>query len=416
MASDLARFKSSSSCLSDHWQRQFLAVINRFKSVFQPTADKVGLFKDGNHQPLHLPLTSKIYTRPQKVPPIPDKMLGYWADQMRIWRENNIVVPKDKQLPYLNPVLAVPKGANDVRFVINAIELNKVLEDEVLQLERPEVILQAMANRHWYIAMDISAFYLNFLVDEASSDLLAFRDPLSNRIWKLTRSIFGVKGSGSYSCRLLAEELEKIPEFNTFIFSYADDLLISADTEDQLLRLFSSLLSVLDECKLLIKPKKTKIGYKSLDVFGYTVSVRGMQPSLSRIKSLVETPVPTSTKQLISHLSSLSYFRNNFPPQAPMAKFSALFSHLTKNNVPFRWTETDTVNWRLMHEAAGECILKNRILDSDDHIIIRSDASELYYGWVVTAKRGDSEVIINTGSKLWTASSQPVRQSFHTVN
>ena len=335
---------------------------------------------------------------------------------MRIWRENNIVVPKDKQLPYLNPVLAVPKGANDVRFVINAIELNKVLEDEVLQLERPEVILQAMANRHWYIAMDISAFYLNFLVDEASSDLLAFRDPLSNRIWKLTRSIFGVKGSGSYSCRLLAEELEKIPEFNTFIFSYADDLLISADTEDQLLRLFSSLLSVLDECKLLIKPKKTKIGYKSLDVFGYTVSVRGMQPSLSRIKSLVETPVPTSTKQLISHLSSLSYFRNNFPPQAPMAKFSALFSHLTKNNVPFRWTETDTVNWRLMHEAAGECILKNRILDSDDHIIIRSDASELYYGWVVTAKRGDSEVIINTGSKLWTASSQPVRQSFHTVN
>ena len=68
-------------------------------------------------------------------------MLGYWADQMRIWRENNIVVPKDKQLPYLNPVLAVPKGANDVRFVINAIELNKVLEDEVLQLERPEVIL-----------------------------------------------------------------------------------------------------------------------------------------------------------------------------------------------------------------------------------------------------------------------------------
>ena len=239
-------------------------------------------------------------------------MLGYWADQMRIWRENNIVVPKDKQLPYLNPVLAVPKGANDVRFVINAIELNKVLEDEVLQLERPEVILQAMANRHWYIAMDISAFYLNFLVDEASSDLLAFRDPLSNRIWKLTRSIFGVKGSGSYSCRLLAEELEKIPEFNTFIFSYADDLLISADTEDQLLRLFSSLLSVLDECKLLIKPKKTKIGYKSLDVFGYTVSVRGMQPSLSRIKSLVETPVPTSTKQLISHLSSLSYFRNKF--------------------------------------------------------------------------------------------------------
>ena len=55
-------------------------------------------------------------------------------------------------------------------------------KDEALQLERPEVILQAMANRQWFIAMDISAFYLNFLVDKESSNFLAFRDTLGENL------------------------------------------------------------------------------------------------------------------------------------------------------------------------------------------------------------------------------------------
>ena len=72
-------------------------------------------------------MTHKV-TKPQKVPPIPQKMLGFRADQMRIWRENGIIVPQDKQFPYLNPIIAVPKGENDVRFVVNAIKLKKILD------------------------------------------------------------------------------------------------------------------------------------------------------------------------------------------------------------------------------------------------------------------------------------------------
>lgn len=85
----------------------------------------------------------------------------------------------------------------------------------------------------------------------------------------------------------MAKELERIPEFNQLIFSYGDDLLIAADSEEQLSRLFAWLLEVLDQCKLLINPKKTKIGVRKLDIFGFTVSPAGMCPSESAVPSKV---------------------------------------------------------------------------------------------------------------------------------
>ena len=231
--------------MGDVWIRRFKDTIAHFHVVFNKSSDDIGLFKNGNHIPLHLPLTSKIYTRPAKIPPIPERMLGFWADQMRIWKMNGVVVPQDKQLPFLNPILAVPKGPHDVRFVMDGSELNKIIQDETLQLDRPENIVQSLANHKWYAAMDISSFYLNFKVDEPSSDLLAFRDPLSNRIMKFTRSIFGIKGSGSFSCRLLAEELAKLGEFNKSIFSYADDLLLCSNELEHLHTIFVDLLKVM---------------------------------------------------------------------------------------------------------------------------------------------------------------------------
>ena len=50
--------------LSPEWVVKFKKVISDYRTVFQPTPDKVELFKDGDHEPLHLPLTSKIYTKP----------------------------------------------------------------------------------------------------------------------------------------------------------------------------------------------------------------------------------------------------------------------------------------------------------------------------------------------------------------
>ena len=82
------------------------------------------------------------------------------------------------------------------------------------------------------------------------------------------------------------------------------------------------LLKAFSENNLKLSLDKTTVLTNKLKCFGYEVSENGITPDRNRVKKLLEIAYPTTTKQLLSFLASLNYYR------CYIKNFAQLSSHL----------------------------------------------------------------------------------------
>ena len=62
--------------------------------------------------------------------------------------------------------------------------------------------------------------------------------------------------------------------------------------------------------KLFLKAKKCYFGYAEIDFVGKVLSEKGLQMSLTKIRSVIDFPKSVIAKQLKSFLGLVSYFRD----------------------------------------------------------------------------------------------------------
>lgn len=156
-----------------------------------------------------------------------------------------------------------------------------------------------------------------------------------------------------------------------FVSIYIDDVFVHskdiASHHDHLKQFFERVRRLL----LTFGPEKCVIGATEIEVMGHKVSANGLTMTDSRVETIMNWPIPTTKKQLISFLGLCNYDSRFVRKYADLA---ADLYIATRPNVTFKWTDIlqkafDT----LKHEFSAD--IKLALPDAAKQFDLHCDAS-----------------------------------------
>ena len=175
---------------------------------------------------------------------------------------------------------------------------------------------------------DLSNGYHNVPISEASAQALAVTTE-----WGLYQPRFmpeGVRSAGQEFQRIMSEIFEPISDWSIVIW---DNILILADTLEELRDRAKIFLEICDKYNVILKMAKTKIGYEEANFFGYKVKKDSIELSQERKDGIQSLKFFKNKKGAQSFLGSCNFFRDFVPNYS---QHTAKLHDMTK----------DTFNWK----------------------------------------------------------------------
>ena len=112
--------------------------------------------------------------------------------------------------------------------------------------------------------------------------------------------------------------------------------------------------------------------FKSIEFLGHTLSSKGVTPSLSKVQSIKDMPLPDSKEKLHSFLGLAAYVGHKFVPH--FSSLAAPLWSLCAVNSDFKWTtETEKAFGKL--QAAIANVSELAWFNPQKPVAIHSDAS-----------------------------------------
>ena len=109
-------------------------------------------------------------------------------------------------------------------------------------------------------------------------------------LFHFNRMPFGLSGTPATFCRLmqkvLKDQLWKICLF------YLDDVIVFAKTHRELLERLNTVISVLGQAGLKVKPSKCTLFKTRISFLGHVVSEQGVDPQPEKIEAIRDWPTP----------------------------------------------------------------------------------------------------------------------------
>ena len=93
------------------------------------------------------------------------------------------------------------------------------------------------------------------------------------------------------------------------ILIYMDDIMIATEEMDEHLTILREVFQKAQHHNLRFRLDKCYFLYNKITYLGYSVDEKGIQPSLANIDSIINYPIPRSTKDVQRFIGLASYFR-----------------------------------------------------------------------------------------------------------
>lgn len=117
---------------------------------------------------------------------------------------------------------------------------------------------------------------------------------------------------------------------------YLDDILLYAETEEELLELTKETLRRLRKHKLFVKPGKCRFKVKKVEFLGVLVFEGGLEMDPGKLDAIREWPVPRKVKELQSFLGFCNFYRRFIPMYSKIAR---PLNDLTQKASKWEWKE-----------------------------------------------------------------------------
>ena len=110
-----------------------------------------------------------------------------------------------------------------------------------------------------------------------------------------------------------------VPTTGKDMLVYLDDLLMFADTVEELLDILERNLHILARAGLKCKPRKCKLFCESIHYLGYVISPEGIAPEQEKINKIRAWPFPLTGIGMLSFLGLVGYYRKFVPDIGALA-------------------------------------------------------------------------------------------------
>ncbi len=92
---------------------------------------------------------------------------------------------------------------------------------------------------------------------------------------------------------------------------YLDDLILHAQTIQELITNFRKVLERFRDYNIFINPDKCKLGLSEVTYVGHTINSEGIHFSRSKIEGIMNIPLPSTQGGLKSFLGMANFFRDH---------------------------------------------------------------------------------------------------------
>ena len=238
-------------------------------------------------------------------------------------------------------------------------------------------VLEKIITFRYFLDFDLTNGFHQFLLDDATSALLSVQTP-----WGQYEPIFlpeGVpQGSG-----ILQEVMQDVyGEFSDWAIVIFDNLLVLANDMADAYVKTEKILHKSRERNMVLKMKKTWLGFEKVTFFGYECTYGSYALSKDRIDSIMAFVMPCSKKSLKRFLGCSGFF------QPFMPNYSDLTCQLNEmGHDDFDW---DPKTWKCdyvqLFTKFKEAVCKCTALFYPDYNlpwIVRADASDFGVGFVL---------------------------------
>lgn len=203
----------------------------------------------------------------------------------------------------------------------------------------------------------------------------------------------GLKGSAQTFQRTLQIILSGL-QWQTCLI-YLDDIIVFGSTFDEHLKRVKEVLDCIHQAGLKLKPKKCQFFQQEVTFLGHVVNKDGVKPNPENISKILEWPIPKNVTEIRQMLGMASYYRKF------VKDFSAIarpLIHLTKKDVPFKWTEDCNIAFMKIKEClTGPDIMAFPM--PNEEFILDTDASNYSIGAVLSQIQNGQERVISYASR-----------------
>lgn len=390
------------------------------KTVFVPT-EWLGLKIDPVKITLKGDLPDTIMARARPVrPELYEHALMEFERLRRYFYECD---PALNDSRYASPLVIAPKATKPfIRFCGDYRVPNQYIV--IPQVPIPIVVheLQKAALYKIYVDLDMTNSFHQLPIDEEFSKILTVKTP-----WGLVRPKFLPEGVGPASGLLQTVVRKIFADFEEWTIVIFDNFLILAhDYQDA----YDKLEKVLKKCReyrVILKMKKSFIGVREANFFGYVLSDGKWRMSDSRKDAIEKFPFPTNKKEMQSFLGGALFFHHHIPNYS---EWAARLYEMTHDK--FSWNRVDWKYDYVAHFNLFKVAIKRAMeLHLPDYTlkwILRCDASEFAVGAVlyqiyhseegeeVYQPIGFTSKRLSEPAKGWDAYKREAYAIFHAVN
>src|ERR1700684_5036 len=115
---------------------------------------------------------------------------------------------------------------------------------------------------------------------------------------------------------------------------YIDDILIHAETEEELTRITLEVLRRLQDHNLFIKPQKCRFKVSEVEFLGMMIYPGGTKMNPDKVKAIKEWPKPSKVKEVQKFLGTCNFYRRFIPN---FSKISRPLNNLTQKDTKWEW-------------------------------------------------------------------------------
>ena len=121
-----------------------------------------------------------------------------------------------------------------------------------------------------------------------------------------------------------------------FVLVFLDDILIYSRTKEEHLQHIKAVLDKLHSEKFFGRLAKCDFFQNEVEYLGFDVGKDGLKPSLSKVKAIINWPMPETITDVRSFLGLCSFYRKFI---RWFSKIAAPLTNLTKKNKPWVWSD-----------------------------------------------------------------------------
>lgn len=383
-----AKAESTEHQITEMQQKILEKTLQKFPAATEEHIGCQTLFKHRIDTKDNDPIVSKTYYYSPDV----EGKLNAVIDR---WIKLDIIEPVSSA--WLNSLVVVTKPDGSVRPCLDARKLNNITVKDKYPMPNMNKILARLKEAKFFCTFDLKDAFLQTLLDDESKEKTSFA--VSGRgLFCFKRMPFGLVNSAASQCRLMDRVLGY--DLEPRVFHYLDDIIITAETFEQMIELMEIVAERLTKANLTINLKKSQVCAKQISYLGYVINGNGLSITPEKITPILNYKTPRTVREVRRLIGMTSWYRRFIPNFSQI--IAPISDLITKARKTIKWNdEADKAFQKLKESLVSEPVLVPP--DFDKEFTIQCDASDVGIAGVLTQIDSDgNERVVSYYSKKLT--------------